>query len=234
VSTDDAPPTIVVKPWETRTLEGALVLIGALVLALGGFVAAFPFHLGTGSSSQTTSTGPVTLARATTLGTTPTVVTVAHLEETSSSTSTRDASEALLGTIFGIGALLVLGGALYRRLGSLSGFGISLSLQGVVDDPAVQTAVAKEVSALAPDATPEVAALLSAKALSNLAKQPRQVITVGPVSNKTGWTRLRSDRLASPEPMAEGAQEVSSLNLGGPSDADITKAVADAASEVLR
>jgi hypothetical protein len=225
---DSAAPRIVVKPWETRTIELALIGIGAVLLAFAGFAAAFPFQLGPGTSNQSTSTAPVTLAHVTTLGTTPTVVTEVRLRPTSSSARSRDSSEAWLGTIFGIGALLVLSGAVYRRIASLSGFGFSIGLQGVVDDPAVQSAVAEKVSAAAPDATPEQAALISAKALSNLAtSRPQCEVTVKPPSARPLWARFRISPLAS-------RVKSSGTELAIPSDADIETAVADAADEVLK
>lgn len=233
---DTSTPSIVVKPWETRTVELALITVGALLLAFGGFAAALPFHVGPGSSSQSTSTAPVTLAHVTTLGTTPTVVTEVHLRATSSRSSTRDSSEAWLGTIFGIGALLVLSGALYRRIASLSGFGFNIGLQGVVDDPAVQSAVAEKVSAAAPDATPEQAALMSAKALSNLAANlPQREVTVKPAPARPLGARFRPSALASrvESSSQEQAIRLSAGDVAAPSDADIEAAVADAVDEVL-
>ena len=225
---------MVVKPLETRALEGALILIGAAILAFGGFVAARPLDLGTATDSSSTSIGPVTLSHLTTAGTTPTVVTEVKLKRTSSVSHARSSSEAWLGTIFGIGTLLVLSGALYRRVTSLSGFGLSIDLQGVVDDPETQAAVAQRIKDAHPDATPEEAALLSAKALSRLpavmAEQRTAAIAARPPGARRRLSALAARATGKEAPLRVAVLDAKAMP---PTEDEIAQAVADAAAEVF-
>lgn len=226
----DASASVTVKSWETRTIEGLLVGIGVAVLAFGGFAAALPLRLGTASDVSTTSTGPVTLSHLTTVGTTPTVVTEVTLVGTSSHSSTRSTSDAWLGTIFGIGTLIVLSGAMYRRVASLSGFGMSLNMSGVVNDPQLQDKVASRIAETHKGATPKEAALLYANAMNSL----ENTVAARHVAAATGRPTYARSRLSM---FAEPEQSVVSLPLDTtlqPTDDEIAKAVDDAAVDVLK
>jgi hypothetical protein len=226
---------VTVNPWETRALEVALVVIGAALLAFGGFVAAFPEGFGLSSATTVSNVGPVTLAHVTTFGTTPTVVTDSSIQTTSSVTSGRSTTESWLATVLGLGALLALAGAFFRRVASLAGFGINVGMQGVVDDPATQAGLAKEIKDTHPDLHRDQAALLYAKAMQNLAavSARAQTVVVTPQPSKLPGARLRlsplAERVLTQATPASGPVAATSTS---PTRADIAQAVADAARDL--
>ena len=230
----DATTSITMNPWETRAIEITLIVVGALVLIFAGFVAAYPLRLGTSSNTATTSTGPVTLSHLTTLGTTPSVVTEVTLTSTSSESSSRSTDSAWLGTIFGIGTLIVLSGALYRRVTSVSGFGVTINTSGVVNDPVVQ---AKVLDAIAKTragdiATPGQAALIYASTMTKLQRRvaSRQVTVVPQTAPLGPRSRLSmfADRLTGP---SKSTVKISAPV--APTDDEIAQAVDEAQAEIL-
>jgi len=227
---------VTVRPWETRALEGALVVVGVLVLALGGFLAARPDQFSSDTRTDATNVGPVTLAHLTTLGTTPTVVTEVTVATSSVNSKVRSSpTEAWLGTIFGIGAVMVLTGVLYRRVTSVSGPGFSIALQGVVDDPATQNLVADAVAAQNP-ATAKDAALLAANAMGKLAAivAKRQVVEVATAPTPPG-VRSRLSGIAARVTRQQPATTAAAapVAVGGPPTPDeVTLAVRQALDDL--
>jgi hypothetical protein len=215
----------------SKVAQGLLVVLGAAVLAFGGFVAASPSSLGTGSRTILASTGPVTLARLTTLGTTPTVITDASIQATSSTTTGRSTDDTLLGTILGVGTLLLVAGAFYRRVTSVAGFGITVALQAA-GDPATQKAVADKIKQAKPDLTPDQAIELFTRAMERLgATSPETHVTVTKPVKPYRRLRLsmfaaRSAEVAKPETVEAAVTRVQ------PSDEAIDRAVASAADDL--
>jgi hypothetical protein len=228
-----ATTSVTMNPWETRTLEGILVLIGALVLAFGGFVAAFPLRFGTETSAATTSSGPVTLSHLTTIGTTPTVVTEVTLTSSSSESSGRTTDSVWLGTIFGIGTLIVLSGALYRRVTSVSGFGVTIGTSGVVNDPVTQTKLRDQIQAAHPEATPDQAMSIYAASLpklqQTLANRQVTIMQTKPAGGGGLFSILARPAAAPPTPAVTIAPDTLR-----PTDAEIAQVVDQAALEVLQ
>jgi hypothetical protein len=232
----DANASVTMSRWETRALEIVLVVIGAGVLLFAGFVTAFPLRFGTATNGATTSTGPVTLSHLTTVGTTPTVVTEVTLASTSSASSGRTTDSAWLGTIFGIGTLIILSGALYRRVTSVSGFGVSLNLSGVVNDPETQAKIQEQIKTAQPDATPQQAMRIYSAALSKLQGlvASRLVIVGEQPPKRPPGVRERLSILAD-RTTSEGPSVAIGTPAGlKPTDAEISQAVDEATAEVLR
>jgi hypothetical protein len=194
-TTPPAPPstTIHVNPSEIRLLEGILIFLGLVVLAIAGFMAASPGRVLRPSSSEETNVGPVTLASVATAvssssgiprrfgretegtvatvvkaaSSTPTSVTRVEIQTTSKSTGSKSVPETWFAIVVGFGAVLVLAGAFYRRGLSLSGAGLSVTVTGSVDDE-VKEQIASKIDALPPELAPrtaERAALIYQRAL---------------------------------------------------------------------
>jgi hypothetical protein len=133
---EETAKVVVSAPWETRAIEIGLIVVGSLVLAFVGFVAAgWPTSFGSRGATTMRATGPVTEVGAMSIGTTVTQVTTVAVKTTSSVSSSSTTTDTWLATILGTGALIVLAGAFYRRAAKISGFGINISLAGEVSDP---------------------------------------------------------------------------------------------------
>jgi hypothetical protein len=133
---EETAKVVVSAPWETRAIEIGLIIVGSLVLAFVGFVAAgWPTSFGSRGATTMKATGPVTEIGATSIGTTVTQVTTVAVKTTSSVSSSSTTTDTWLATILGTGALIVLAGAFYRRAAKVGGFGINISLAGQVSDP---------------------------------------------------------------------------------------------------
>jgi hypothetical protein len=225
----DSTTTIHVAPWETRGIEIRLMVIGLLMLAFAGFVAAFPDHLGTAQGTTGTVVGPVTLAQpftsATPTSTTVSVENVSTVETTSSNVASHNTSETLLGTLFGIGALIVLVGGLYRRVASVAGFGITIGLSGVVDDKTKQAVADSIAKQLRKDTPPEKAALVYQGAIEKLGEQAAsQAVEVSPAQKPSVIDRLKGGTTRRSVTVTSRPTTTFSVN-------DVDKAVYDAKRE---